>query len=373
MKDRRRGIFGWLTRRLNMTEIFSVLTSLGLFYAELDNRKPLDEALEEALETPVASYARWPALLGIITVVLLAAEILTGMLLALYYLPTPAAAHASVRTLLRDVEFGWFVHQIHFWGAQLLIAVLIVQLTRFFVHRVFDPPRELIWVFAALLLLVCLHADLTGRFLPWTTQAYWSSVRALDVLKTVPIYGALVSFVLGGGESYGSELTLIRFYVLHVGVLPLLGLALVYLHFSSIRRVGLGQALPQTVITAAQALRLHVANLCIVLTLVFGLLVTVAVLFPVTFLGRADPYTTVPGVPPPWYLLAPFGLLELNAGVVPQWLIGSVLFLAYLMFIIVPFVDKSGSYGRGRAVSFLLAALVLAAWLALTIHGARVA
>ena len=82
-------------------------------------------------------------------VVLIGLEILTGSLLALYYLPTPEAAHASLGTILRDVTIGGLVHQIHFWGAQVLLAVLLVRLVRFLLQGVYRPPRELVWVFAA--------------------------------------------------------------------------------------------------------------------------------------------------------------------------------------------------------------------------------
>jgi quinol-cytochrome oxidoreductase complex cytochrome b subunit len=373
MEEQKPGVLRWLARRLTVTEIFSLFTSFGLFYAELDNRKPLRQALAEALERPTVSYARWPHVLGIIIVVLLGVEILTGTLLALYYLPTPDAAHASVRTILRDVSFGWFVHHVHFWGAQILIAALIVRLVRFFYHRVYQAPRELIWVFSALLLLVCLHADLTGWFLPWTEDSYWSSARTLDIVDAVPVYGAFVSFLIGGGEGPISELTLIRFYILHIAILPLFALTLVYLHFSSVRRIGLTESPRENTEIGANVLRIHVANLAIVLTLLVGLLVTLAVLLPVPFLAKADPYTTVPGIAPPWYLLAPFALLELTAGILPQWLMGSILFIAFLVFTLLPFVDRSASGRRGLLLSRILAGLVLIAWVALTIYGTRVA
>lgn len=172
----------WLSERLNLTEIFSLLTSYGLFYAELDNRKPLRRALREALARPTLSYSRWPRVLGLMVVVLIAVEVVTGGLLALYYLPTPEAAHASLGTISRDVQFGWLMHQIHFWGAQVLIAVLLVRVLRFFVGGVYRAPRELVWVFAVLLLLVCFHLDLTGRALPMTEGAYWTSIRALEIV-----------------------------------------------------------------------------------------------------------------------------------------------------------------------------------------------
>ena len=295
----------WLSARLNLTEIFSLLTSYGLFYAEVDTAQAAARGAQRGgrasrrLPTPAGrgswAWSWWCCI---------AIELLTGGLLAFYYLPTPEAAHASLGTILRDVGVGSLVHQIHFWGAQVLLAVLLVRLARFFLQRLYRSPRELTWVFAALLLLVCFHLDLTGRALPMTESAYWSSVRALEIVGAIPVYGSLVIFLLGGVGAGISDLTLIRFYVLHVAVLPLLAVSLIYLHFSGVRRVGLAPASKETPVAGRLQFRLHLANLAILLTLLFGVVVTLAVLVPVPFLGAADPYATPPGVGPPWYLLA---------------------------------------------------------------------
>lgn len=373
MSEPNKSWLDWWLLRLNVAEIFSLLTSYGLFYAELDGRKPFREALAEALEKPAPSYGRWPRVLGLVVVVLLGLEILTGALLALYYLPTPQSAHASVGTILRDVQFGWLVHQVHFWGAQALIALLALRLARFFVQRLYRAPRELVWVFGALLLLVCLHADVTGRFLPWTASAYWSSVRALEIVGAVPLYGLLVEFLIGGGGALVSELTLIRFYVVHVAVLPVLAVVLVYLHFSTVRRVGLSEVAEETTLPGRTALRDHLVNLGIVLALLFGVLATFAVLSPQPFTGAADPWETVPGVRPPWYLLASFGLLELTSGIVPRALAGASLFLGFMAFIFLPFFHRPAEPGRRRALPLALAALALLVWALLSLYGARVA
>ena len=373
MSDRRSNILDWLSDRLNLTEIFSLLTSYGLFYAELDTSKPLREALAEATRRPMRSYARWPRGLGLMVVVLIAIELVTGGLLALYYLPTPESAHASLGTMLRDVQFGWFVHQIHFWGAQLLVVVLIVRLLRFFLQRVYHPPRELMWVFAALLLLVCLHLDTTGRVLPMTANAFWSTVRSLELVAAVPLYGPLAIFLLGGEQTFVSDLTLIRFYVLHVAVLPLMAVALIYFHFSGVRRVGLSMLGEDKPRVGGTQMRMHLANLAIVLALLFGLLVSLAVLVPVPFQAAADPYATPPGARPPWYLLASFGFLEWTAGVLPQWLAGGLLLVGFLAFVLVPFVDRTEPGGRGRVPRLLVAIVAVLAWILLTVYGARVA
>ncbi len=366
------GILGWLGRRLNLTEIFSLLTSYGLFYAEVDSQKPLNEALDEALKRPSPSYARGPRVFGLVVVVLLAVEALTGILLSFYYVPSPESAHSSLGTILRDVDFGWLVHQVHFWGSQLLIAVLVLRLVRFFVSRVYRAPRELFWVFGALLFLVALHADLTGRVLPWTSTAYWSGIRSLEIVAAVPIYGDLCAYLLGGGETVISSLTLIRFYVLHVLFLPAAALILIYLHFSAVRRVGPTELTGEARYTGRRLLQRHLANLAILVVVVLGTLVSLAILAPTVYPPAADPFTNVPGVGPPWYLLASFGFLEMTSAYVPQWLAGLVLFLGYMVFLSVPFLVRSSGKSR-RPVVVAVAAVAVAVWVFFTLYGARIA
>ena len=373
VKKEQSGVLDWFSSRLNLTEIFSLLTSYGIFHAELDNRKKIREAIAEAKAQPMPSYDQWPRVLGLLAVVLLLIEIVTGALLAFYYLPTPQTARASIATILRDVNFGWFVHQIHFWGAQLLLAVLIVRVVRFLIRGVYRKPRELMWIFGVLLLLVCFHSDLTGRALPMTGISYWSSVRALELVGSIPIYGSVMLFLLGGGETVITELTLIRFYLLHVALLPFGAITLIYLHFSGVRRLGQTESGTQAPPTrGGPVIRSHLLNQAILFTVLLGILVSLAVLAPVPLGDEADPYATVPGVGPPWYLLAPFGFLELTAGFLPTWVGGSILFLAFTAFVLLPFIPGFRGESKGWLVKFLVVAALLTVWISLTIYGARV-
>jgi quinol-cytochrome oxidoreductase complex cytochrome b subunit len=271
------------------------------------------------------------------------------------------------------VHFGGFIHQVHYWGAQLLLAVLALRVFRFFVQRVYRAPRELVWLCAALLLLVAFHAELTGRILPWTGNGYWSGVRALEVVQAIPVYGGLVRFLSGSEGAVISELTLLRFYILHILVLPLVMLTLIYLHFSSVRRVGLDPSDAATAPATGVTFHEHVLNLAILLTVLFGTLITLGILAPRGLPPAADPYATLPGVHPPWYLLAPFGFFELTAGWLPRWTAGSVLLVATLMFVLVPFWTRSLERRSARILLIALAAVAAAVWLALTLYGTRVA
>jgi len=129
--SKRRSISAWLEKRFNLTEMFSFAASFGLFPAELDTSRPIREALNDAIRRPIPSYGRWPRVLGILSLLMFAFLAATGVLLAFYYQPTAGEAYRSVTTIVRDVNFGWFLHQAHRWSARLLLVILLVSLSAY--------------------------------------------------------------------------------------------------------------------------------------------------------------------------------------------------------------------------------------------------
>ncbi len=364
-----RRLLAWLEARFNLTEMFSLLTSFGLFPAELDTRRPVKEALDEALRAPLPSYARWPRILGILSFILFAFVALTGMLLMFYYQPTASEAFASVTTIVRDVNFGWFVHQTHRWGAQVLLGILLLRLLRFFFQGLYAPPREAIWIVAALAFVVAAHSDLTGRLLVWDARGYWTTVRAVELLILLPGLGPLFAALVGGPDL--DSLVLTRFYVLHTAILPVLLLVLFYLYFSSVRRVGLS-TLPDPGRSGRAALKIQVYNLLMLTVIIFGGLITLASLLPEPFGVPADPFATPPGARPPWYLLAAHGLVESFPTLVPRPLRGLFLEAILAVAILLPFIDRSpDGPARGRRLVIAAGAAAVLLGLIFTFIGYR--
>ncbi len=236
-RSKRWRLIDWLEARFNLTEIVSLFTSFGLFPTELDSTRPLRESIEEAFRKPVPSYARWPRVLGILSFSLFLFLGVTGVMLAFYYQPTPAEAYGSVTTIVRDVHFGWFVHQVHRWAAQILLLILLLRLVRFYFQGLYRSPREALWIVAVLTFALATHADLTGRLLLWDERGYWTTIRGLEILFALPVLGPMFSLIIGGRSV--ESLALTRFYILHIAILPAMLLALFYLHFSGVRRLGL--------------------------------------------------------------------------------------------------------------------------------------
>jgi len=364
-----RRLLAWLETRFNLTEMFSLLTSFGLFPAELDTRRPVKEAVGEALRAPLPSYARWPRVLGILSFILFAFVGLTGALLAFYYQPTASEAFGSVTTLVRDVSFGWFVHQTHRWGAELLLWILLVRLWRFYFQGLYKPPREAIWIVAVLAFLVATHADLTGRLLVWDARGYWTTVRAVELLFILPGLGPLFAALIGGPDI--DSLVLTRFYVLHAAVLPAVLLFLFYLHFSSVRRVGLSTVAGEAR-SGRGAYKVYLYNLLILTVVIFGGLITLVTLLPEPFGVPADPFSTLPGARAPWYLLAAHGLVESFPAIVPRWLRGLCIEAILAVSIFLPFIDRSpGRAARDRRRAIAAGAAVVLLWIAFSWIGYR--
>ncbi|MEW6367894.1 MAG: cytochrome b N-terminal domain-containing protein [Acidobacteriota bacterium] len=354
-------VLDWFEARLNLTELFSFLTSFGLFIVELDTRKPIREALPEALKRPIPSYARWPRVLGILTLLIFLFQVSSGLLLAFYYRPATPGAYESVRTIVRDVSLGWFIHQMHFWGSSALILILLARILRHYFDGLYRAPRELLWVLSFLLFIAATHADFSGRILTWESTTYWSTTRALELFSLLPFVGTAFAFLVGGSNIGDAALT--RFYFIHIVFLPLALLALFYLHFLVVRRVGLSPAPGEAAQQGILAYKRYLLNLLIVLVLVFGLLVTLSVLFPLPFDKKADVLTTPAGALPPWYLLPAFGFVTLTPHFIPNPIKGTIVLLTLVAVTLLPFLDRPAAQsptGRlGRLVAGLFFLLLL--------------
>ncbi len=354
----------WLEHRINLTELFSFVTHFGLVYTPVDTTRPYEEAAGDIGRRRLSAYASGARIFGVVAVLLFALEAVTGALLAFYYRPTPAAAFESTRMIVRDVPFGWFVHQIHSWGAYALIAVVTFRLLRLFWEGLYRAPREVLWWAAVCMAWFAVQLDLTGRLLPWDDRSYWSVVRALEVAYSLPVYGPILAYFVGGHVV--NEDVLLRFYVLHVMTLPALFLCAIYLTFATLRRVGLS---PQRDDASVRSItyRDHFYSLATLTLVLFGVLVTLAALVPFRFGAPADPFTTPVGVHPPWYLLAPYFWMEKLPG--PAGLRGAVWLLAALAVLLLPVWVRGPVSQERLSRERLWGAVAMAAWCLLGVAG----
>ena len=204
-----------------------------------DERFDVRIPLEAFLKKPVPKHAiRWYFCLGGITFALFLIQGVTGILLSLYYRPTPGEAYESILFIMNNVRFGWLIRSIHSWSSTLMIAFCIAHMLRVFITGSYKNPRELNWVAGMFLLLLTLAFGFTGYLLPWDQKALWGSTVGSEIVGIIPGIGSwLLGLLRGGMEITG--LTLTRFYGIHMLVLPVLVFIFLAVHFIIIRRQGI--------------------------------------------------------------------------------------------------------------------------------------
>jgi quinol-cytochrome oxidoreductase complex cytochrome b subunit len=195
-------------------------------------------ALGQVRVSPRYRGLRWTSAAILI---LLAVELVTGILLSLYYYPEPDAAYDSARFLLDVVQGGWLMRSVHFWAGELLLGAVALHLAHVYFRRAYARPREYEWVLGGLLLLAVLAFRYTGRLLPWDTFGVHSARAGLELLRTVPALGPFLATWLSGGDDMGPN-TLSRFFTTHVLILPWFVAGAAALHLYLVRRHGLKEA-----------------------------------------------------------------------------------------------------------------------------------
>src|SRR4029077_18504001 len=213
----------------------------------LDARFPFTEDVDKALYQRVPNFANaFYYCFGGMVFVLIALQLVTGVLLALYYVPdatgNPAAAYNSVLFIQNSVYLGWLIRGVHFWAANILIVMVVIHMFRVYWTGSYRAPRELNWMVGVLMLLLILALSLTGYLLPWDTKAYFATEVTIKIAGLAPPaqLGAFIKEILQGGPVVGPP-TLQRFFTLHVFVLPALIVLLMYVHFRFIRAHGISE------------------------------------------------------------------------------------------------------------------------------------
>ena len=126
-------------------------------------------------------------------------QAVTGIILAMYYQPSPTTAYQSIDAITHDVTWGWLVRGMHKWGASAMIVVVFLHLGRVFFFGSYKYPRELTWVTGALLLIMTMFMGLTGYLLVWDQKAYWATVVAVNITASAPIIGPYIADILRAG------------------------------------------------------------------------------------------------------------------------------------------------------------------------------
>jgi len=175
--------------------------------------------------------------LGLISLFLFLTLTVTGVLLMFYYVPSTTQAYDRMLDLRGSVAFGVFLRNMHRWSAHGMVAAVFLHMCRVFFTGSYKKPREFNWVIGVLLFLMTLFLSFTGYLLPWDQLAFWAITVGTAIAGYAPVFGEQIRFLLLGDTTVGQE-ALLRFYVLHVAVLPLVTTLLIAIHFWRIRKDG---------------------------------------------------------------------------------------------------------------------------------------
>ena len=210
----------------------------GGFMKWIDDRFPFTETMKyHATEYYASKNFNWWYIFGVLAFVVLAIQLVTGIFLTMNYKPAAAEAFASVEYIMRDVEWGWLIRYMHSTGASFFFIVVYLHMFRAMLYGSYKKPRELIWLVGMLIFLVLMAEGFAGYLLPWGQMSYWGAQVIISLFGAIPGIGEGLVEIIRGDYSI-SDITLNRFFALHVIVLPLALIGLVFVHIVALHEVG---------------------------------------------------------------------------------------------------------------------------------------
>jgi ubiquinol-cytochrome c reductase cytochrome b subunit len=214
------------------------MTRIGKWF---DDRLQIGKPVMETIAHPVPRRtASWFYVFGSAALTVFGLQVVTGILLAILYVPSAGEAWNSLQMLNHQVAAGWFIRALHGWGSNFMLAIVLIHMVQVFLFGAYKFPRELTWVVGILLLLMTLGMAFTGQVLRFDQDAYWGLGIGASISSRVPVVGpALVKLLLGGPIIGGA--TLSRFFALHVFVVPGLLIAFVGLHLLLVIKLGINE------------------------------------------------------------------------------------------------------------------------------------
>jgi cytochrome b6 len=342
----------------------------------LDERLSIKALAEIAQkkEVPLHRHSIW-YYFGGMTLFLFVVQVVTGILLLLYYRPSAENAFESVQFIVTEVQFGWLIRSIHSWSANLMIATLFIHLFSVFFLRAYYRPREITWVSGVVLFFIVICFGFSGYLLPWNKLAFFATKVGTEIAGVVPVVGhTALRFLRGGDDVTGATLT--RFFGFHVAVLPATATVFLLIHVLLVQLHGMSvppSLKPQNVRKMKFIPNFLLRDL-IGWILAIGVLAALAALFPSELGEKADPFAPAPaGIKPEWYFLFMFQTLKyLPAKILGMdgEVLGIMAFniIALLLFI-VPFVDRDPENRRRRLLLNIIGVVALLYIVVMTVVG----
>ncbi len=276
------------------------------------------ELLRHAGAEPVPYHLKkWWFCLGGTVLYLFIIQVVTGIALTFYYVPSPEQAYESVANITQNVRFGWYIRSLHKWSSNFMIVALFLHVMRVYFTGAYRHPRQLNWMIGFGLLAITLVFGFTGYSLIYEQLSYWGATVAANLAEATPLVGSWLGYFLRGGPTIG-ENTLTRFFVLHIGVLPTVAFILIGLHILLIRLQGVTELEfeNEKVPEKQRYFRFwpdHVTTELMIGVLLMYILTIFALVFPAELGEKANPAVTPAHIKPEWYFYFNYRLLKLTS------------------------------------------------------------
>jgi ubiquinol-cytochrome c reductase cytochrome b subunit len=337
------------------------------FFIWFNERTGIRNIMRASLDEPIPGGARLAYIFGSGLLFIFISQVITGLCLALYYVPSAESAHTSVAYITKQVAAGQFLRSLHYYGSSAMIIVLLLHFLQTFIYGSFKGRRELLWIAGAFLSLLVLGMGFTGYLLPWDQSAYFATAVGTNIVGEVPFIGQWLTDMLRGGDTLGT-LTLSRFYFAHVFLIPGLIVLVIGLHIALFRKAGAAgpieedpvhPKLPPESFYPRQVLM----DMAFAMLLMVGLGV-LAYFHPVQLGPIADPSDTKFVPRPEWYYLPMFEWLKFWSSRMEVFAIVVIPAILALLFFLMPFLDRKLERRPWRrpipllAVAFVLVGMI---------------
>jgi ubiquinol-cytochrome c reductase cytochrome b subunit len=309
----------------------------------LDRRTGLDAIMREALDEPIPGGARLAYVFGSALLFIFISQVITGVFLALYYVPSADHAHTTVAYITKAVTAGSFLRSIHAYGSSAMVILLLLHVTQTFLYGSYKGRRELLWLSGCVLFIFVLCMAFTGYLLPWDQKAYFATAVGTNIAGEVPVVGAWLKAFMRGGADMGT-LTLSRFFVAHVLGVPAAIFAFVALHVYLFRKAGAAGPISENPVSPQQPAEpfyprqvIVDAAFALVIILVLALIAQVS---PFELGPQANPADTRYLPRPEWYYIPIFQWLKYWPGSLSFLGVVVIPGIIAFLFASLPFLDR---------------------------------
>src|SRR5437773_3828066 len=215
-----------------------MISQIGKWF---DQRLQIAAGIRASAEHPVPrSTASWWYVFGSAALTVFLLQLVTGILLALIYVPSAGEAWSSLQALNHDVALGWFIRALHGWGSNFMVALVLIHMVQVFLFGAYKFPRELTWIVGVFLLLMTLGMAFSGQVLRFDQDAYWRLGIGASIVGRVPLIGTPLVHAMLGGPIIAGE-TLSRFFAIHVFIVPGTLIAFVGVHVLMVLKLGVNE------------------------------------------------------------------------------------------------------------------------------------